>query len=581
MHRRLASVAVDETERARHLGWSTLGTDEEAAAFIAKVATGAAERAAYATAADLALLAAELTPVDDADGRLTRFCTAAALFNGSGDHVTAVQLLRAELADLEPGAGRARCLLALANFSTVVDLDDSLAWLHEARRQPGLDSGAALEIDVHIVLNDFIRANFAAMLEPGEALEASAETAGRADLAMMCRFTVGMAQLMLGVHDTSSAMWSRLVADSTNAPLAYRHPDLLLGSEALLRDDHEGAEHLFGGLAERARVAGDLGLHADLLFHLAHIDLRRGRLAAARAALEENLRVRADGRTDEATFSLLAQVVAWQGDLGRARALAQEAIATARRGSDRIWEIEGWFVLGLADVAEGQYEAAVGHLLHVEALLQQASCGHPNIVPWFPDGVEALLAVDRLGDAADVTDRADAVATQVDIPTARAMAARCRGLVLAHSGELARAEAVLAEAHGVYEEFGVAIEAARTLLSLGAVRRRMRQKARARADLARARDVFRACGAVIWEARAEHELERAAAAAAGAALTSSERSVAELAASGVHNREIAGRLYISEKTVEAVLTRVYRKLSVRSRTELARHPDLEHSALQQ
>jgi DNA-binding NarL/FixJ family response regulator len=56
--------------------------------------------------------------------------------------------------------------------------------------------------------------------------------------------------------------------------------------------------------------------------------------------------------------------------------------------------------------------------------------------------------------------------------------------------------------------------------------------------------------------------------------------VAELAASGVPNREIAGRLYLSEKTVEAVLTRVYRKLSVRSRTELARHPDLEQSALQ-
>jgi len=72
----------------------------------------------------------------------------------------------------------------------------------------------------------------------------------------------------------------------------------------------------------------------------------------------------------------------------------------------------------------------------------------------------------------------------------------------------------------------------------------------------------------VWAARAGRELERSSSAVSGAALTGSERAVADLAGSGATNREIAAALYLSEKTVEAVLTRVYRKLSVRSRTQL-------------
>jgi DNA-binding CsgD family transcriptional regulator len=574
MHRRLASVAADETERARHLGRSMLGPDEETAAFVAKVAASAAERAATATAADLALLAAELTPADSPDTHLSRYCTAAELMGASGDLVGPAQLLRTVLADLDPGPGRARCLLTMA---TVLggDLDESLGWLREARNQPGLDPETTLEIEIHIALNHFNRTDFVTVRELGAPLEAPAEAAGRGDLAMMSRFLVAMAELMLGV--TSSPTWSRLVADAPSSPLIYTHPDYLVGEAALLRDDHERAEQLIGDLAERARSAGDLRLHADFSAHLAWIDLRRGRLAAARATLEECLRVVADGRHDEAPLSLLARVVALQGDVEGSRALAQEALGMAQQSADRVWEIACWWGLGLADVSVGRYAEALGHLDRVDALMPRESWRHPNVAPWYADGVEARLALSRLDDAVALTERAEADAARMGIPTVRAMAAQCRGLVLAHTGDLAGAEIVLTEAHEIYDAFTLPVEAGRALLACGAVRRRMRQKAQSRTDLARARDIFRECGAAVWEARAERELERAGAAATGAALTSSERSVAGLAAAGVPNKEIAGRLYLSEKTVEAVLTRVYRKLSVRSRTELARHPDLEHS----
>jgi DNA-binding CsgD family transcriptional regulator len=196
------------------------------------------------------------------------------------------------------------------------------------------------------------------------------------------------------------------------------------------------------------------------------------------------------------------------------------------------------------------------------------------VFPWFAEAVEALLALDRFDEAVAVADQVADQAAHIDIPTAGAHAARCRGLVLAHAGDLKGAEVQLAGAFGVEDAFGVRMEAARSLLALGIVRRRLRQKALAREDLARARDMFRGCGAAAWEARAARELERATATPAGAELSEGERSVAALAAAGVTNREIAGRLFLSEKTVEAVLTRVYRKLAVRSRTELAHHPDL-------
>jgi DNA-binding NarL/FixJ family response regulator len=114
------------------------------------------------------------------------------------------------------------------------------------------------------------------------------------------------------------------------------------------------------------------------------------------------------------------------------------------------------------------------------------------------------------------------------------------------------------------------LERARTLLALGVVRRRRRQKAAARDVLMEAHGAFSRAGAKVWAERAGEELRRAAGGRDGEELSRGERSVAELAAAGRTNREIAAQLYLSPKTVETVLTHVYRKLGVRSRTELSR-----------
>jgi DNA-binding CsgD family transcriptional regulator len=112
-------------------------------------------------------------------------------------------------------------------------------------------------------------------------------------------------------------------------------------------------------------------------------------------------------------------------------------------------------------------------------------------------------------------------------------------------------------------------ERARTLLLLGQLQRRRRRKEPAAVALGDALRTFERLGAQLWAARARAELARVTTvASAGAVLTPTERRVAELAATGMTNREVAGDLFISPKTVEANLARIYRKLGIRSRAEL-------------
>jgi DNA-binding CsgD family transcriptional regulator len=173
------------------------------------------------------------------------------------------------------------------------------------------------------------------------------------------------------------------------------------------------------------------------------------------------------------------------------------------------------------------------------------------------------------------------MAADQELATSVALVRRCRGLLCADAGDLDTAAAELDESLRLSEPLDNPLEHARTLLVRGLVHRRRRQKARSRADLGRARATFETCGAAVWAGRAARELERVSPAVGGADLTGSERAVAQLAASGASNREIAAELYVSEKTVEAVLTRVYRKLGVRSRTQLGRHPELVHAGEEQ
>jgi DNA-binding CsgD family transcriptional regulator len=156
------------------------------------------------------------------------------------------------------------------------------------------------------------------------------------------------------------------------------------------------------------------------------------------------------------------------------------------------------------------------------------------------------------------------------MPWVDTAARRGRGLAALATGAH-DAAAALAEAAAGFDALGCLVDAARTRLLQGRALRRAGRRADATAALADARERLTAIGAVPWAAQVDAEGDRVTPSRADGDLTATERKIADLVAAGRRNREIAAELFVSVATVEAHLTRIYRKVGVRSRTELSRH----------
>jgi len=179
------------------------------------------------------------------------------------------------------------------------------------------------------------------------------------------------------------------------------------------------------------------------------------------------------------------------------------------------------------------------------------------------------------------TSEADSLASTVqrngerlDRPWLLAVGARCRSMLLTADGDLDAALRFAESATAQHDRLPMPFSRARTQLRLGQLQRRHRRRDAAAATLREALATFERLDAPLWAARARTSLERADVQSARTSLlTASERRVAELVASGMTNRDVAGALFISVKTVEVNLTRIYRKLNIRSRAELGRRID--------
>jgi DNA-binding CsgD family transcriptional regulator len=155
-----------------------------------------------------------------------------------------------------------------------------------------------------------------------------------------------------------------------------------------------------------------------------------------------------------------------------------------------------------------------------------------------------------------------------DRPWALALSGRCRALLEAQAGRLDCAQTHAERALVAHERLPMPVELARTLLVLGQIQRRRGERRAARESLARALGLFEQLGAPLWAEKARAETRRIGVRRAPTELTENEQLVAELAAEGLTNREIAARMFISRRTVEANLVRVYRKLEISSRAQL-------------
>jgi DNA-binding CsgD family transcriptional regulator len=231
--------------------------------------------------------------------------------------------------------------------------------------------------------------------------------------------------------------------------------------------------------------------------------------------------------------------------------------------------LQSW---GIAALSVGDARGAHEQLGPMAQAVLVAGMTEPALYRFVPDEIEALI---RLGDL----DRAESLLNLLCERSVRlqrgwgvATAARCRGLLLCARGDAVAADTEVESALATVRALSMPFEEARTLLIAGEVNRRARRKHRAASLLREAAGMFERLGAPLWAARAGSELDRvglrSTPATCGTALSTAEQRVVDLVLMGRTNNEIAGELFMARRTVEAHLSRVYSKLSVRSRTEL-------------
>ena len=227
--------------------------------------------------------------------------------------------------------------------------------------------------------------------------------------------------------------------------------------------------------------------------------------------------------------------------------------------------------MGLLDLSLGRNEEAISHLQQVARRVRDRGLHEPAVIQWAPDLIEAYLRSGLLAEARDELELFSAEADSTQRQRALAAAARCRGL-LAGDEEF---EEAFAAALAIHERLQMPFGDARTKLAFGERLRRARHRSDARPHLRAAIERFERLGAALWEERTRVELRETGESLGREslsgldALTPQELQVAIVVASGA-SKEAGASLFLSPKTIEAHLGRIYRKLEIRSRTELAR-----------
>jgi DNA-binding CsgD family transcriptional regulator len=306
---------------------------------------------------------------------------------------------------------------------------------------------------------------------------------------------------------------------------------------------------------------------------LAQLALRTGDWERARRLAAETLEQTLQMGLDlEQMFGLAtaALVEAYCGRVEAARELAEQGITMAERIGNASARFECLAIRGFIELSLGDMAAASAVLAPLVLSVADAGFDEPVVFRILPDDIEAQIALGRNDEAADQLARFELSAAAHPNPWSVMAVARSRGLLEAATGDSPRALATLGAAHEAAKRLGEPFEVARTRLALGTVQRRAKRWADARHSLEAARQAFERLGARLWTERTNEELARIPGRApAGVGLTATEQRVAELVAEGRANKEVAATLFVSVKAVEANLSRVYAKLGVRSRGELA------------
>jgi len=566
LHRELAATAGSAQERARHLAIAAEGPDQRTAAELDNAALAARARGAADVAVELKELACQLTPRDD-DAVVRRMTELAEFRYFAGDPSGARRELEGLVTILASGDERAQVLLELG----------SMRWV-QGEAEPGreLMTQALREARTpHLLARIHARIASGAddadvTVEHGEAALALLDEQEDPQLYSFVLLILTLFKLHAGQGADHASIEKGLRLqreavgwDVSPAPAFW----------ARNFDDFDTARTRLEGLITVIREQGEDAQLAGALTHLSMIEALTGRMPRARALAEEALDLA--GQTEQETYldvarGAMAYVYACAGDVAEARATATELLARLAVTPDPVLEVPAREALGLAALTAGELTEADRHLTRADEINELIHNREPANRRFHADHAEAVIGLGDLDRAERLVARMEARATALPRPWILAVSARSRGLLHAARGNLDAALADYQRALAAHQNLDMPAELGRTLLALGRLHRRRGERQLAQECLERAVTELDSAGALVWATTAREELSRARGRRGSPdELTPTEQTICELAATGLRNHEIAARLFLSEKTVEANLSRGYRKLGVRSRAELA------------
>jgi DNA-binding CsgD family transcriptional regulator len=571
LHRRLAELDVGPGERARHLAIAATGPDEAIAAALATAAGGARARGAAQSAAELAERAVVLTPTDPRATLDRRRIVAAEHCLYAGDARRARVLLEEAVNSSEPGPIRAEALSCLAGAGPATE---GFRWAESlygrALLEPGLEMGQRTHILCELAWmaaagGDGARGTrladeglaLAEQLGEPEALAVGLATVARVTFWRTGRIRRDLLDRAIELEEAAGGGGSSRV---------------LLGRILTRADQHEEARALFTVLIDEAAERGDPWLVGRLFFR-AELEVAAGVWETAARVCDEGVELAREigwMMFVPLCLSVRAEIDAYRGEAERARAAIPDLLQTAERAGlmDEVHQLLR--AIGVLELSCGNAAACWRQVSPRFAGIDQIDDEYLAQLAGAV-AIEALVAIGDLPEAERLLRLLDDCAAESDSGL-RPLANRCRGLVHAAHGDLDRAMASLELAALVPDRPREPnpFELARTLLALGTVQRQARRKRGARETLERAAEIFELLGARLWLANTRAELRRIGGRIASTdQLSETERRIVELVVAGRRNRDVAAELSLSPNTVAWNLSKVYRKLGVSSRTELA------------
>jgi DNA-binding CsgD family transcriptional regulator len=578
LHARLATIVRDPEERARHLALSVEGPDVAVAAALEEAALLASSRGAPQYAAELWEMARRATPRDRAEDLVRRTHQAGVAHYECGDTSLARSVLEQAVDLSMAGPARARVLLDLG-----MALAEPEGWrgawavFEAARGQAGEDLALRARVEQNLGYAWLFRGDLAASERHARAALQLAEELQEPRVMAEAFQAYPFVEFLLG-HGVDQELLDRGIALEGHMEGEFKSQVLrasfVVAQLLKFTDRLDEARRTFTELLGDAAAHGVESPIPQIRYHLAELECRAGNWDAAMEHARESRaaaqRYRLGAMLSSGGHFAVGLVEAHLGRADSARLEALEGLRVAEAAGEILLLIPNLSVLGFLELSLGRPAEADAYLSRAVELEQAMGVREPAYFRVVPDEVEALVALGRLDQAEALLAPFEEAGKDLGRAWTIATGARCRALVLAARGDLAGASAAADEAVRVHDHLPLPFELGRTLLVRGAVERRAKRKRKARESLEQALQAFDELGAALWSQRSREELKRLGGRASSPlALTQTEERVAKLVAEGRTNREIADALFVTVNTVEWHLSRIYRKLGVRSRSELA------------